>query len=244
MKEILLNINADVGEGIGNEHLLFPLISSCNIACGGHTGDSESMLAIVKLAKKHKLKMGAHPSFPDKENFGRKTISISKDELLKSLIYQIESLNRILIKENCSLHHVKPHGALYNLAANDKETAKIIVDIMKKIDVKLYVPYSSLIAKIAKKANVQIYYELFLDRNYNSDLTLVSRKNDNALIKDSNVMFKHAYSIINNKTIISIDQIKVPVKYDTLCIHGDNPNAIKLLKDLYHKFNKLGIKIN
>ena len=125
-----------------------------------------------------------------------------------------------------------------------EKLAKIIVDIMKKINVKLYVPYSSLIAEIAKKANVQIYYELFLDRNYNSDLTLVSRKNDNALIKDSNVMFKHAYSIINNKTIISIDQIKVPVKYDTLCIHGDNPNAIKLLKDLYHKFNKLGIKIN
>ena len=242
MKNIKIDINADVGEGVGNESEVFPLISSCNIACGGHAGDLDSMLSVVRLAKKNKLKIGAHPSFPDKKNFGRKTMSISNDKLEKSLRDQIESLTSILVKENVKLNHIKPHGALYNFGSNDEQTARIIIGITKEIKTKLYVPYSSLISKISIKEGVEICNELFIDRNYNSDLSLVSRDNSNALIQNSNEMFKHVNNIINNK-IRTIDDKEISVCFDTLCIHGDNPNAVKLIKELHLKLNAIGIEI-
>ena len=242
MKNLKIDINSDVGEGIGNEDQLFPLISSCNIACGGHAGDLETMLSVVRLAKKNNLKIGAHPSFPDRKNFGRKTMNISKDKLIKSLKNQIESLKKIMIQENVDLNHIKPHGALYNFASNDKETARIIINLTKEMKTKLYVPYSSLISEMAIKAGVKICNELFIDRNYNSNLTLVSRGNSNALIENTNEMFKHVYNIINNK-IISINKKERSVEFDTLCIHGDNPNVIKLLEDLHLKLNNIGIEI-
>jgi len=242
MKNLKIDINADVGEGIGNEDQLFPLISSCNIACGGHAGNLETMLSVVRLAKKNNLKIGAHPSFPDRKNFGRKTMNISKDKLVKSLKNQIQALRTILIQENVDLNHIKPHGALYNFASNDKETARIIIDLTKEINTKLYAPYSSLISKMAREEGVKICNELFIDRNYNSNLTLVSRDNPNALIENSNEMFKHVYNIINNK-IISVDKKEISVEFDTLCIHGDNPNAIELLEELHLKLNNIEIKI-
>ncbi|SUZ87817.1 uncharacterized protein METZ01_LOCUS40671 [marine metagenome] len=242
MENLKIDINADVGEGIGNEDQLFPLISSCNIACGGHAGDLETMLSVVRLAKKNNLKIGAHPSFPDKKNFGRKIMNISKDKLVKSLKNQIQSLRSILIQENVDLNHIKTHGALYNFASNDKETARIIIDLTKEMKTKLYVPYSSLISKMAREEGVKICNELFIDRNYNSNLTLVSRDNPKALIENSNEMFKHVYNIINNK-IISIDKKEKSVEFDTLCIHGDNPNAIELLEELHLKLNNIGIEI-
>jgi UPF0271 protein len=242
MKNLKIDINADVGEGIGNEDQLFPLISSCNIACGGHAGNLETMLSVVRLAKKNNLKIGAHPSFPDRKNFGRKIMNISKDKLVKSLKNQIQALKTILIQENVDLNHIKPHGALYNFASNDKETARIIIDLTKEINTKLYAPYSSLISKMAREEGVKICNELFIDRNYNSNLTLVSRDNPNALIENSNEMFKHVYNIINNK-IISVDKKEISVEFDTLCIHGDNPNAIELLEELHLKLNNIEIKI-
>tara|TARA_B100000470_G_C19756742_1_gene376354 strand:- start:155 stop:886 length:732 start_codon:yes stop_codon:yes gene_type:complete len=242
MKNLKIDINADVGEGIGNEDQLFPLISSCNIACGGHAGNLETMLSVVRLAKKNNLKIGAHPSFPDRKNFGRKIMNISKDKLVKSLKNQIQALRNILIQENVDLNHIKPHGALYNFASNDKETARIIIDLTKEINTKLYAPYSSLISKMAREEGVKICNELFIDRNYNSNLTLVSRDNPNALIENSNEMFKHVYNIINNK-IISVDKKEISVEFDTLCIHGDNPNAIELLEELHLKLNNIEIKI-
>jgi UPF0271 protein len=243
MKEYIIDINADVGEGLGNESELFPMISSCNIACGGHAGDQQSMLSTVRLAKKNNIKIGAHPSFPDKINFGRKILKIDKESLFKSLKNQIESLQNILIQENIKLNHIKPHGALYNLAANDRKTAKIIIDLVKEINVKLYVPYNSLIAEIANKQGIDICNELFIDRNYNSDLTLVSRDHPNAMIKDSESIFQHVNGIINDKTITTIDLKKIAVEFDTLCIHGDSKNVIKLTKDLHIKLNNIGIKI-
>ena len=242
MKNLKIDINSDVGEGICNEDQLFPLISSCNIACGGHAGNLETMLSVVRLAKKNNLKIGAHPSFPDRKNFGRKIMKISNINLEKSLKNQIESLKNILNKENMDLNHIKPHGALYNFASNDKETARVIINITKEMKTKLYVPYSSLISKMAIEEGVKTCNELFIDRNYNSNLTLVSRDNSNALIESSNEMFTHVHNIINNK-IICINKKETNVEFDTLCIHGDNPNVIELLKDLHLKLKKIGIKI-
>ena len=243
MKEFKIDINADVGEGMENENELFPMISSCNIACGGHAGDKETMASIVSLAKEYNVKIGAHPSFEDRENFGRKILKINRDELLNSLTNQVESLQEILKKEKLKLNHIKAHGALYNLSAYDKESAKSIIDLAKRINTKLYVPYSTLISKMAIEEGVEICNELFIDRNYNSDLTLVSRENPNALIKDSKTMFQHVNKIINDKIITTIDNKNIPIEFDTLCIHGDSPNAIELIKDLHYKLKNIGIKI-
>ena len=243
MKKIKLDINADVGEGIENENKLFPFISSCNIACGGHTGNYKTMLSTVGLAKQYNVKIGAHPSFEDRENFGRKILKVNKKELLSSLINQVESLQDILKNQKIKLNHIKAHGALYNLSAYDKDSAKIIIELAKKIDTKLYVPYSSLISKMAKEQGVETYNELFVDRNYNSDLTLVSRENSNALINDSKTMFEHVKKIINDQIITSINNKNMSVEFDTLCIHGDSPNAIELIKELHFKLKNIGIKI-
>ena len=243
MKNILIDINADVGEGIENEKELFPFISSCNIACGGHTGDYKTMLSTVKLAKDNEVKIGAHPSFEDKENFGRKILKFNREELLNSLTNQVESLQKILKKENVKLNHIKAHGALYNLSAYDIKSAKTLIDLAKRINTKLFVPYSSLISKIAEKEGVEIYNELFIDRTYNSDFTLVSRDNSNALIRESDKMFQHVKKIIINKTISTINNESISVEFDTLCIHGDSPNAIEMIRDLHFKLKNIGIKI-
>ena len=243
MKKIKLDINADVGEGIENENELFPFISSCNIACGGHTGNYKTMLSTVGLAKQYNVKIGAHPSFEDRENFGRKILKVDKKELLSSLINQVESLQDILKKEEMTLNHIKAHGALYNLSAFDKDSAEVIIELAKKFKTKLFVPYSTLISKMAKEQGIETYNELFIDRNYNSDLTLVSRGNSNALINDSEIIFQNINKIINDKIITSIDKKNISVEFDTLCIHGDSPNAIELIKDVHFKLKNIGIKI-
>ena len=243
IKELKLDINADVGEGIGNENELFPFISSCNIACGGHAGDYKTMLSTVRLAKQNKINIGAHPSFEDRKNFGRKILKVEKKELLNSLVNQVESLQDILKKEEMTLNHIKAHGALYNLSAFDKDSAEVIIELAKKFKTKLFVPYSTLISKMAKEQGIETYNELFIDRNYNSDLTLVSRENSNALINDSEIIFQNINKIINDKIITSIDKKNISVEFDTLCIHGDSPNAIELIKDVHFKLKNTGIEI-
>ena len=240
---LFLDINCDVGEGLKNESELFPLISSCNIACGGHAGDEQSMRDVVLLAKKHNLNIGAHPSYPDKKNFGRKKIKISIKELKESIESQIITLVNILGKEKLKMNHIKAHGALYNFSSYDKETAIVIIDLVKKLNVKLYVPYNSLIFKLAKDEGINTMIELFLDRNYNTDYSLVSRSNKKALITNPKDMLDHVENILNNK-IVTINKFNIDVKFDTLCVHGDNPGAIKMLQSLNQqlKSKKISIK--
>ena len=238
-----MDINCDVGEGLKNESELFPLISSCNIACGGHAGDEQSMRDVVLLAKKHNLNIGAHPSYPDKKNFGRKKIKISIKELKESIESQIITLVNVLGKEKLKMNHIKAHGALYNFSSYDKETAIVIIDLVKKLNVKLYVPYNSLIFKLAKDEGINTMIELFLDRNYNTDYSLVSRSNKKAMITNPKDMLDHVENILNNK-IVTINNFNIDVKFDTLCVHGDNPGAIKMLQSLNQqlKSKKISIK--
>ncbi|MDU8886259.1 5-oxoprolinase subunit PxpA [Yeosuana sp. MJ-SS3] len=232
-----LDINVDVGEGLNNEAQFMPFISSCNIACGGHAGDFEIMTKNVKLAKQHHVKIGAHPSFPDKTHFGREIIEISSANLYTTLKKQIRSLLNVLIKEHLQLHHIKPHGALYNLAAKDKRTANIIIEVVKSIayPIKLYAPYGSVIAKLASEQNIPVTFEAFADRHYNHDLSLVSRTNKNAVIIDTDKAIKHVEQIILGK-VKTINGIEVKIKADTFCVHGDNPNAIQIIKGLKEHF--------
>jgi UPF0271 protein len=240
MNPIIIDINADVGEGLNNESQLMPYLSSCNIACGGHAGNEESMSKVVKLAKKHKVKIGAHPSFPDKQNFGRQVIQISSADLYTSLKQQIRSLMKVLRTEHITLHHIKPHGALYNLAAVDEKTANVIIEVVKSIalPLSLYVPYGSVIADKAQKEGIKITYEAFADRNYNVDLTLVTRSQNNAIITNPNDVFNHVYKMISQQKVKTISGVEVEIKADTFCIHGDNPEALKLLEFLSEKLQE------
>ncbi len=240
-----IDINADVGEGIGNEADLIPYLSSCNIACGGHAGDVVTMTDVVILAKQYEVKIGAHPSFPDQANFGRVDMKISATDLYHSLKQQILSLQQVLHSENQQLHHIKPHGALYNLAAKDEKIAKVIIEVMKGISmpVKLYAPYKSIIAKLARQENIEVTFEAFADRNYNDDLSLVSRKNDKALLLDKAEVLRHVLHLVKHKSVSAISGVAVPIKASTFCVHGDTESALEILKHLNEELPKNNIKI-
>lgn len=240
-----IDINCDLGEGLPNDAELMPYISSCNIACGGHAGTVETIDKTIALALKNKVKIGAHPSYPDKENFGRKLMQISPNELQKSLENQLQLFIDRLKLQNAKLHHIKAHGALYNASAKDKSIAEIIIKSVKSIaeNVFLYVPFNSKIEKIAKENNLNIKYEAFIDRNYNENGSLVSRDKENAVITNPKEALQHLLKMVKNQQIQTISGKKITTKADTFCIHGDHKNAIGLLKYLHTELPKKEISI-
>lgn len=245
MGEWEIDINCDVGEGVGNEASLLPLISSCNIACGGHAGDIATMTQGVKLAKKNNVKIGAHPSYPDKPNFGRQVMSISNDLLKKSIIDQLKAFDMVLENEAANLHHIKAHGALYNQTAKDHDLAKLYLEAIKEYKVKafLYVPFGSIIAQLAIESGFNIIYEAFGDRNYNSDLSLVSRQFDNAMIKEPHKVLKHVLPIIKEGKVKTASKEYVEIRANTLCIHGDTSSAFQILMYLSEELPNHGVQL-
>ena len=241
-----IDINCDVGEGIANEHLIMPLISSCNIACGGHFGDEKTIEETLKLAIKNDVKIGAHPSFPDTKNFGRKLMTISDSELKESVQNQIELFLKVLKNYPTKMRHIKPHGALYNAIAKDIKLAAVFLDAIEKYldNVFLYVPYNSVIADLSMKRNVKIKYEVFADRNYNNDYSLVSRIENNAVITDKDEVLKHVLFMVENNKVKSINNTELPIKTDTFCVHGDTKNAHKILQFLNLELAKKGILLD
>lgn len=231
MEELTVDINCDVGEGIGNEKELFPYISSCNVACGGHAGDAETMAGIVRLARKHHVKLGAHPSYPDTKNFGRVSVRLPKKQLILSIRQQLAAFTSVLKAEFAPLHHIKPHGALYNDIARDVVLARTFLEAVDDFRRRaiLYVPYGSVVEKEAAALGFQVAREAFGDRNYNVDLSLVSRVLPNALIEIPSKVLHHVTSIIRDQKVITITGIPVPMEADTLCIHGDTPTALEIL---------------
>lgn len=246
MKKFVIDINCDVGEGIENEAQLLPLISSCNIACGGHAGDEETMRQVIRLAKKNKVKVGAHPSYPDKENFGRVSIDIPIDLLKKSIRNQIARFNSILKLEHVEMHHIKPHGALYNDIAKDSILAHAFLESIQtyKDKVFLYVPYNSIIEAEALKQKFKIKYEAFGDRKYNEDLSLVSRNLPNAVIEFPEKVLMQIISMVTKKQVTTANHSAVKIKADTFCIHGDTPSALQILMYLASKLPHHNISIS
>ncbi len=236
----MLNINCDLGEGLNNEHIIMPLINSCNIACGGHAGDNGSMIECVEISIKNNVKIGAHPSYPDKINFGRKKIDISPSQLSYSIISQIESLETIADSYGLELNHIKAHGALYNQMIIDTELSNFYLNTIKDFKNKcsLYIPYNSEIEKIALKKGFSIIYEVFGDRNYNDDLSLVSRSNENALITDPESVVNHIKTIKETETVKTINGNYKKIKFDTICIHSDTNNSIEILKKINQEFDE------
>ena len=242
MKEI--HINCDLGEGGDFDADLMPHISACNIACGGHAGNLETMQQTIKLAVEHEVEIGAHPSYPDKGNFGRKTMKISAEELQRSIVAQILSLKQLAEAEGVKLTHVKPHGALYNEAAKDEKTAQIIIDSLLEFDQKLalFCPLNSVISKLAK-GKIPIVFEAFADRNYIPDYSLVSRSKSNALISEKEAVFEHLFSMFSEGKITCENGTKISCSATTFCLHSDTPNSVEIMSFLKRKFAEHNIKI-
>jgi len=241
-----IDINCDVGEGFANEEDLMPYLSSCSVACGAHAGDDNTIKETIKLALKYKVKVGAHPSFPDKENFGRVILDINEVQLQKSIENQINKVQTALFAQSgMDLNHVKIHGALYNLSAVDVKMAKLVINAFSKItsDAFLYVPYNSVIHKLALENNIKIKVEAFADRNYNSDLTLVSRKKSNAILIDPKKMAVHMLKMILENLVICGDGVAVKIEAQTYCFHSDNLGVKNNLKFIHKILQKNGIKI-
>lgn len=237
----MIDINCDVGEGLNNEHLLMPYISSCNISCGAHAGSVEVIDSVIKLALENNVKIGAHPSFPDRENFGRKVLDISNEDLQKSLQEQLQLFKERAEIQHANIHHVKPHGALYNLIAVNEEKAQVVVKAIQYVfdEVKLYVPYGSKIEKIAKENRIEIVYEVFADRNYNDDLTLVSRVLPYAVITDKKRVVNHVKRMAEESKVKTVQDNRKEIKAQTFCVHGDNTYVIEILEELNKEFMSL-----
>ncbi|WP_419211255.1 5-oxoprolinase subunit PxpA [Maribacter sp. X9] len=239
-----IDINCDVGEGIGNESDLFPMISSCNIACGGHAGSKETIRTCLRLAQKYKVNIGAHPSYPDRENFGRISMDMPEREFIESVQGQMELFLNECDSLGVSLHHIKPHGALYNDIAKDTSKAQLFLTAINpyKANVFLYVPFGSVIEELALTQNFEVKREAFADRNYNADLSLVSRKQKNALLTKAKDVLDHVLLMFDENMVKSIDGQKIPLMADTYCIHGDTPSAFQILTYITERFANLNIQ--
>ncbi len=226
-----IDINCDLGEGIGNDAEIMPYINSCNIACGGHFGDLQTIKKTSILAQKYGVKAGAHPSFPDKENFGRKLMTLSDNELIDSISQQIKLFQQSCNETDAQMHVVKLHGALYNLAAKDSDVAKVVLAAFKKTcpGTVVYAPFKSELAKSAQ-ADFKVHYEAFADRGYHANLQLVSRDRNDAVITDPEIAWNQILNIIENGTIKTVDEDEVAIKADTFCVHGDQPSALELVR--------------
>jgi UPF0271 protein len=229
-----IDINADLGEGSGNDEELMPLISSCSIACGGHYGDENTMRRTVRLAKKYNVKVGAHPSFPDKDNFGRKVLTLTKRELKEAVLSQIMGFLAVCKSENVSLHHIKLHGALYNYAAKDAPTSDAVVEaiLATKLRPKLYLPFNSVLSKKAENL-LPLVYEAFIDRRYNEDLSLVSRSLPEATLTDPKLAWEQLLKMVEEGKVNTIGNSEKEIVANTYCVHSDTPNAVKTLEYIH-----------
>ncbi len=234
-----ININCDLGEkskfhSIENDPKLLNIINSANIACGYHAGDEETMNMVIKISKSNGVSIGAHPSFNDPENFGRKKINLSSSEITKLIITQYEILQKIAQKHGKNVTHIKPHGALNNMACEDFDLANTISKSINNIDKNIIflVPTGSQMEVAAKKLNMKIACEIFADRNYEDDGNLVSRAKNHALITDPNMAKKHVLSMVNNQAINCFSGKQIPCEIDSVCIHGDNESSLATAKSI------------
>lgn len=235
-----IDLNCDMGEGIGNDHLIMPYVTSCNISCSAHAGSEETIHQTIVEAKKHGVKIGAHPSYPDKKNFGRLVLEMSHEELKETLLSQLFFFNNIVEQHGSSIHHIKPHGALYNQAAIDPEVASTILEVIQQYfpTCILYAPDQSVIASLASQYDIKVWHEAFADRNYANDLTLIPRSHPMALIQEQEGVISHISVMVEHQKVKCYSGKLRSLKVDTICLHGDNPFAIDIAKAIRAKLNQ------
>ena len=247
---IEININCDLGEKSkhhSNKHDpdLLKIVNSANIACGYHAGDKETMNKIVEISKKNGVSIGAHPSFNDPENFGRERMNLSSSEIEKLIIDQYEILQTISSNHGENVTHIKPHGALNNMACEDINLATILAKVIKSINPELIylVPTGSKMEQAAKKLDMKIACEIFADRNYEDDGNLVSRKKPNALITDPELAKKHVLNMVKNQALNCHSGKQIPCEIDSVCIHGDNLSSLNTAKAVKENLLNNGLKV-
>ena len=245
-----ININCDLGEkskfhSTKNDPDLLKIVNSANIACGYHAGDKETMNRVIEISKTNQVSIGAHPSFNDPENFGRKKINLNPSEVTKLIVDQYEVLQKIAQNHNENVTHIKPHGALNNMACEDLELATTIAKAINSInkDIIFLVPTGSKMELAGKKLNMKIACEIFADRNYEDDGNLVSRSKDNALITNPDIAKKHVLKMVKNQALNCFSGKEIPCKIDSVCIHGDNESSLATAKSIKDNLISNGLEL-
>ncbi len=226
------DINCDLGEGIGNDEEIIPFITSANIACGYHAGDIDTIQQTIETCLKHNVSIGAHPSFYDRENFGRTEINLPVDDLYDLITQQLIIFSEVADSFDKIIKHVKPHGALYNMAAKDALTAAIIAKAVKEFDSNLILFGLSGSHSIseANTIGLKTASEVFADRTYQDDGSLTPRSNPNALINDAGKVVQQVSQMIKDGIVTTVSGKSIPIKAETICIHGDGDHAVEFAK--------------
>ncbi len=245
-----ININCDLGEKSKHHSNkydpdLLEIVNSANVACGYHAGDDETMNQVVKISKNNGVSIGAHPSFKDPENFGRERMNLSESEIKKLIIDQYEILQKIALTYGEIVSHIKPHGALNNMACEDIELATILAKTIKDInkDIIYLVPTGSKMQEAAKKFDMKFACEIFADRNYEDDGNLVSRKKPHALITDPEQAQKHVLKMVQTQSLNCHSGKQIPCEIDSVCIHGDNLSSLATAKSIKENLIENGLEL-
>ena len=246
-----ININCDLGESLKlhstkNDPLLLKIVNSANIACGYHAGDRSTMEKTIEISKENNVSIGAHPSFNDPENFGRKRLNLPSSEIKKLIIDQINILSDIAQKTGMKVTHVKPHGALNNMACEDYDLAKVISETIMQTNKELIflVPTGSQMEKAGKKLGMKIAAEIFADRNYEDDGNLISRSKDNAMIIDPEIAKKHVIRMVESQALNCYSGKQIPCEIDSICVHGDGKSAVSTAIQIKEGLVKSGVTLN
>jgi UPF0271 protein len=234
MMTVVVDLNSDLGEGAGNDEEILDLVSSANIACGFHAGDPASMFASIQAALQRGVAVGAHPSFPDRENFGRTEMIMPAAEVYAYVAYQIGAFQALARAAGGRMNHVKAHGALYNMAARDRALADVIANAVFTLDPKLilFAPAASHLDFAATELGLQTASEVFADRNYLPDGSLVPRSDPNAFVHDPVEAADRIIRILSEGKVRAVDGSDVPVSANTVCVHGDNPDAVDFVRQV------------
>lgn len=235
----MIELNADIGEGC-NDACLMPYLARVSIACGGHTGDAASMTAALRLAAEHGVAVGAHPSYPDRARFGRQPLAASEDEVAAWISQQTEALAEQAARLGLRLAHVKPHGALYNVAAFDPDVAQAIAGAVAALDPALVLvglSGSHLIAA-GQAAGLAVLNEAFVDRRYRANGKLVSRETNDALVTDPESAARQALKLVRGEAVATVDGVGLWILADTLCLHSDTPNALNIAQAVHATLNR------
>lgn len=240
---LVVDLNADLGEGAAHDDELLSLVTSANIACGFHAGDANSMRQSIETARARNVAVGAHPSLFDRENFGRKELPVKGDEVFEAVFYQLGVFQAIAEAAGVRVNHVKPHGALYNMAVRDEDLASAIGRAIAKADpgLILFAPQNSALARAGQANSLQIAHEVFADRNYLSNGQLVPRTRPDALLHDPEAAVPRVLRMLREGKVRSIDEVDADVRAETICLHGDNPEAVDFARVLRSHLEKEGV---
>jgi 5-oxoprolinase (ATP-hydrolysing) subunit A len=242
---IRVDLNADLGEGAGHDDELLQVVSSASIACGFHAGDPTSILASIRAARERGVAVGAHPSFADRENFGRLEVVLPAGEVFANVAYQVGAFRALAAAAGARLNHVKAHGALYNMAVRDETLAEAIVHAVLAVDssLLLFAPGKSALERAAQSAKLGVVREVFADRNYLADGSLVPRTRPDALLHDPEEAAMRVLRMLREGVVRSVDGKDVEVHAETICLHGDTPGAVEFARSLRESLQKEGISI-